>query len=189
MRSAGTREQSDWESICTVNMNEWITKKPLEWEKYLNKEVKVTADEKNAYQGWVFTVDPVSGSIVLVNFVDTGKVSVVTIMGHAIQTVELIREGENNTTEKLSALFMPVAAKVYSNEELGQRKSSLKSWLEKNRIPVTEQGDQHTVLCVAGVLTVSPPYNPEDCNSSNEIILSRVQSLINCNPDAYHKTD
>ncbi|XP_038660353.1 gem-associated protein 6 isoform X3 [Scyliorhinus canicula] len=170
-------------------MNEWITKKPLEWEKYLNKEVKVTADEKNAYQGWVFTVDPVSGSIVLVNFVDTGKVSVVTIMGHAIQTVELIREGENNTTEKLSALFMPVAAKVYSNEELGQRKSSLKSWLEKNRIPVTEQGDQHTVLCVAGVLTVSPPYNPEDCNSSNEIILSRVQSLINCNPDAYHKTD
>ncbi|XP_067845386.1 gem-associated protein 6 [Heptranchias perlo] len=172
-----------------MNMNEWNTKKPLEWEKYLNKEVKVTADEKNAYQGWVFTVDPVSGSIVLVNFVDAGKVSVVTIMGHAIQTVELINEGENNTTERLSALFMPVAARVYSNEELEQRKSSLKSWLEKNRIPVTEQGDQRKVLCVAGVLTVSPPYNPEDCNSSNEIILSRVQSLINCNPDADHKND
>ncbi|GCC31189.1 hypothetical protein chiPu_0009646, partial [Chiloscyllium punctatum] len=128
-------------------------------------------------------------SIVLVNFVDTGKVSVVTIMGHAVQTVELMSEGENITKEKLSALFMPVAAKIYSNEELEQRKSSLKSWLEKNRIPVTEQGDQNKLLCVAGVLTVSPPYNPEDCNSSNEIILSRVQSLIKCNPNADQKTD
>ncbi|XP_051867692.1 gem-associated protein 6 [Pristis pectinata] len=170
-------------------MNEWKAKKPLEWENYLNKEVKVTADEKNTYQGWVFTVDPVSGSIVLVNFIDAGKVSVATVMGHAIQAVELINEGESNTTEKLSALFMPTGTRTYSNEELEQRKSRLKSWLEKNRIPVTEQGDQNKMLCVAGVLTVSPPYNPEDCNSSNEIILSRVQSLINCNPEAGHKNE
>ncbi|XP_059842397.1 gem-associated protein 6 [Hemitrygon akajei] len=170
-------------------MNEWKTKKPLEWEKYLNKEVKVTADEKNTYQGWVFTVDPVSGSVVLVNFVDAEKVSVATVMGHAIQAVELISEGESNTTERLSALFMPVGSRAYSNEELEQRKLRLKSWLEKNRIPVTEQGDQNKTLCVAGVLTVSPPYNAEDCNSSNEIILSRVQSLINCNPEAGDKNE
>ncbi|XP_069788056.1 gem-associated protein 6 [Narcine bancroftii] len=170
-------------------MTEWKAKQPLEWDKFLNKEVKVTADEKNTYQGWVFTVDPVTGSIVLVNFIDAGKVSVVTVMGHAIQAVELINEGESNITEKLSALFMPAATRTYSNEELEQRKSRLKSWLEKNRIPVSEQGDQNKMLCVAGVLTVSPPYNLEDCNSSNEIILSRVQSLISCNPESIHKNE
>ncbi|XP_032881668.1 gem-associated protein 6 [Amblyraja radiata] len=170
-------------------MNEWKENKPLDWEKYLNKEVKVTADEKNTYQGWVFTVDPVSGSIVLVNFVAAGKVSVVTVMGHAIQAVELINEGETNTTEKLSSLFMPAPSRTYSSEELQHRKCRLKSWLEKNLIPVREQGEESHLLCVAGVLTVSPPYNAEDCNSSNEIILSRVQSLINCNPEAAHKNE
>ncbi|NP_001279815.1 gem-associated protein 6 [Callorhinchus milii] len=167
-------------------MNEWITKKPLEWQEYVSKEVKVTADEKNTFQGWVFTVDPVSASIVLVNFLDAGKVSVVTVMGHAIQSVEVMNEDGNHTAERLSALFKPANARSYSKDELEQRKSSLKSWLEKNLIPVTEQGSQRDVLCVAGVLTISPPYCPEDCNSSNEIILSRVQSLIKCNPTCEH---
>lgn len=34
------------------------------------------------------------------------------------------------------------------------------------------------LFVVAGVLTIDPPYGPENCNSSNEITLSRVQDLI-----------
>lgn len=81
-------------------------------------------------------------------------------------------------TEKLAHLFMPEESQTYSQEELEKKKNSLKSWLEKNHIPVKEQGDSQTTLCVAGVLTIYPPYRPEDCNSANEIILSRIQGLI-----------
>ncbi|TFK02484.1 neurofilament heavy polypeptide [Platysternon megacephalum] len=159
-------------------MSEWQRKSPLEWQTYVNKEVKVTAAEKHEYKGWVLTIDPVSANVVLVKLVEDGKVCVSVILGHAVQKVEIVNEGDDEMKERLAHLFMPEESKAYGHEELVKRKSSLKTWLETNHIPVTEQGESQRTLCVAGVLTIDPPYGPEDCSSSNEIILSRVQSLI-----------
>ncbi|XP_035261361.1 gem-associated protein 6 [Anguilla anguilla] len=160
-------------------MNEWSKKNPLEWNEYVNKEVKVTADEKHEYQGWVCTVDPVSASIVLVNFQNTGKASIVVVMGHAVREVEILKEGDEEMAKRLSSLFMPEGRQVLSTDELKRKRECLRAWLEKNLIPVTEEGE---TLRVAGVLTVNPPYGSQDCCSSNEIILSRVQSLVESNP-------
>ncbi|XP_037662887.1 gem-associated protein 6 [Choloepus didactylus] len=159
-------------------MNEWMKKSPLEWQDYIYKEVRVAASEKNEYKGWVLTVDPVSANIVLVNFLEDGSMSVTGVMGHAVQTVETMSEGDHNVREKLMHLFMSGDCKAYGLEDLEKRKKSLKTWLEKNHIPITEQGESQRTLCVAGVLTIDPPYGPENCSSSNEIILSRVQDLI-----------
>ncbi|XP_074845304.1 gem-associated protein 6 [Carettochelys insculpta] len=159
-------------------MSEWQRKSPLEWQAYVNKEVKVTAAEKHEYKGWVLTIDPVSANIVLVNLMENRKVCVSVILGHAVRQVEVVTEGDDEMKEQLAHLFLPEVSKAYGHEELEKRKSSLKTWLETNHIPVTEQGESHRTLCVAGVLTIDPPYGPEDCSSSNEIILSRVQSLI-----------
>ncbi|XP_053443703.1 gem-associated protein 6 [Nycticebus coucang] len=159
-------------------MSEWMKKGPLEWQDYIYKEVRVTASEKNEYQGWVLTTDPVSANIVLVNFLEDGSVSITGIMGHAVQTVEAVSEGDHTVREKLMDLFMSGDCKAYSPDDLEKKKSSLKKWLEQNHIPITEEGDLKRTLCVAGVLTIDPPYGPENCSSSNEIILSRVQDLI-----------
>ncbi|XP_058284678.1 gem-associated protein 6 isoform X1 [Hylobates moloch] len=159
-------------------MSEWMKKGPLEWQDYIYKEVRVTASEKKEYKGWVLTTDPVSANIVLVNFLEDGSMSVTGIMGHAVQTVETMNEGDRRVREKLMHLFTSGDCKAYSSEDLEERKNSLKKWLEKNHIPITEQGDSPRTLCVAGVLTIDPPYGPENCSSSNEIILSRVQDLI-----------
>ncbi|XP_076990162.1 gem-associated protein 6 [Tamandua tetradactyla] len=159
-------------------MSEWMKKSPLEWQDYTYKEVRVAASEKNEYKGWVLTVDPVSANIVLVNFLEDGSMSVTGVMGHAVQTIETVSEGDHRVREKLKHLFMSGDCKAYSLEDLEKRKNSLKTWLEKNHIPVSEQGESQRTLCVAGVLTIDPPYGPENCSSSNEIILSRVQDLI-----------
>ncbi|XP_004466065.1 gem-associated protein 6 [Dasypus novemcinctus] len=159
-------------------MSEWMKKSPLEWQDYTYKEVRVTASEKNEYKGWVLATDPVSANIVLVNFLEDGSMSVTGVMGHAVQSVETVNEGDQRVREKLVHLFMTGDCKAYSLEDLEKRKNSLKTWLEKNHIPITEQGDSQRTLCVAGVLTIDPPYGPENCSSSNEIILSRVQDLI-----------
>lgn len=100
------------------------------------------------------------------------------ILGHAVQDVEVLTEADEVMKEKLAHLFVPEESQTYSKEELEKKKNSLKTWLEKNHIPVKEQGESQTTLCVAGMLTIDPPYRPEDCNSSNEIILSRIQGLI-----------
>ncbi|XP_020650447.3 gem-associated protein 6 [Pogona vitticeps] len=159
-------------------MTEWQKKTPLEWLTYMNKEVKVLAAENHQYEGWVLTVDPVSANILLANFLEDGKVSVSVILGHAVQDVEIAAEADDEMKEKLAHLFMPEESQNYNKEELEEKKNSLKNWLEKNHIPVREQGESQSKLCVAGVLTISPPYGPEDCSSSNEIILSRVQGLL-----------
>lgn len=172
-----TRTGGCFRSSQRAAMNEWMKKGPLEWQSYTHKEVRVTASEKE-YKGWVLTTDPVSANIVLVNFLEDGGMSVTGIMGHAVQTVEIVNEGDHRVIEKLMHLFTSGDSKAYSSEDLEKKKNSLKRWLEKNHIPITEQGDSRRTLCVAGVLTIDPPYGPENCSSSNEIILSRVQDLI-----------
>ncbi|NXI46915.1 GEMI6 protein, partial [Galbula dea] len=159
-------------------MNDWQKKSPLDWETYLNKMVNIAAAEKQQYEGWVVTVDPVSASIVLATFLENEKVSISVVMGHAVQEVKILKEGDDEMKQRLSSIFAPEKSKAYSPEELEKRKNDLKTWLETNHIPVTEQSDSGGTLCVAGVLTIDPPYGPEECSSSNEIILSRVQGLI-----------
>ncbi|XP_051471364.1 gem-associated protein 6 [Apus apus] len=159
-------------------MNDWQRKSPLDWEAYVNKMVKVAAVEKQEYEGWVLTVDPVSASIVLATYLENGKVSISVVLGHAVQEVEILKEGDDEMKQRLSRIFAPEESTAYSPEELEERKNSLRTWLETNHIPVTEQGESGRTLCVAGVLTIDPPYSPAECSSSNEIILSRVQGLI-----------
>ncbi|XP_056423425.1 gem-associated protein 6 [Hyla sarda] len=155
----------------------WTDRSPPEWEAYVNKEVTVTADEKNKYQGWVATIDPVSASVVLVNLED--KTSVRIVMGHAVQKVEILKEADEATKQKLINMFnLQESSRTYNKQDLDAKKLNLKSWLQKNNIPVSEQGESMRTLCVAGVLTIDPPYGPENCNSTNEIILSRIQGLI-----------
>ncbi|KAM4042353.1 gem-associated protein 6 isoform 1-T1 [Anomaloglossus baeobatrachus] len=157
----------------------WTEKTPLEWQDYVNKEVTVLADEKNEYQGWVVTIDPVSASVVLVNFEDDQKISVRMVMGHAVQKVEILKESDEVTKQKLLNIFnLKESSSTFKKEDLETKKLNLKGWLQQNNIPVTEQGESMRTLCVAGVLTIDPPYGPENCSSTNEIILSRIQGLI-----------
>ncbi|NWV02047.1 GEMI6 protein, partial [Upupa epops] len=159
-------------------MSNWQRKSSLDWEKYVNKMVKVSAAEKHEYEGWVLTVDPVSASIVLAAFLENKKMSISVVMGHAVQEVQILNDGDEETKQWLSCIFAPEESKAHNSEELEKRKNNLKTWLETNHIPVTEEGELGRTLCVAGVLTIDPPYGPEECSSSNEIILSRVQGLI-----------
>ncbi|KAB5558882.1 hypothetical protein PHYPO_G00022360 [Pangasianodon hypophthalmus] len=162
-----------------AEMGEWCNKLPQEWWKFVNQEVKVTAQDQQQYEGFVFTVDPVSASLVLVTFEEKRSASVRVVLGHAVRDVQLLRAGDEDTERKMRSLFIPTGSQEFSTEELVERKKDLRAWLEKNLIPVTEEED---VLHVANVLTISAPYGPEQCSSSNEIILARVQSLVESKP-------
>ncbi|NXB73127.1 GEMI6 protein, partial [Donacobius atricapilla] len=159
-------------------MNDWQRKSPLEWETYVNKLVKVVAVEKHEYEGWVLTVDPVSATIVLATLPENQKGSISFVMGHAVLEVRILREGDGDTEQRLARILAPEQSQAYSPEELESRKKALKTWLETNHIPVGEQGELGRTLSVAGVLTIEPPYGPEQCSSANEIILARVQGLL-----------
>uniref|UniRef100_A0A9J8D6Z5 Gem nuclear organelle associated protein 6 n=1 Tax=Cyprinus carpio carpio TaxID=630221 RepID=A0A9J8D6Z5_CYPCA len=144
-------------------MLQWRDRSPQHWHELVNHEVCVTNRDQQRFEGRVFTVDPVSASVVLVSVQESERPSVRVILGHAVTDVQILRRG----TEETDA------------EELKSRRESVRLWLEQNRVPVTEDGE---VLRVANALTISAPYRPGDCSSANEIILSRVQSLVESRP-------
>ncbi|XP_056200243.1 gem-associated protein 6 isoform X2 [Falco biarmicus] len=141
-RAAGRaprRRRRGREVLDIGNMNDWQKKTPLDWETYLNKMVKVAAIEKHEYEGWVLTVDPISASIVLATFLENEKVSISVVLGHAVQEVKILKEGDDEMKQRLAGIFAPEESKAYSPAELEKRKNDLKTWLEANHIPVTEQ--------------------------------------------------
>ncbi|KAK9966932.1 hypothetical protein ABG768_004008 [Culter alburnus] len=164
-------------------MLQWSDRSPQQWREFVNQEVCVTARDQQRFEGRVFTVDPVSASVVLVSFLEHECPSVKVILGHAVTDVQILASGTEETERRMKSLFLPDRTQVLSKEELKSRRENLHLWLEKNRVPVTEDGD---VLRVASVLTISAPYGTGDCSCANEIILARVQSLVESIPGTEH---
>lgn len=124
--------------------------------------------------------------MVLVTFQETDRASVRVILGHAVKEVQILRSGSEETERRMKSLILPDTTPSLSPEELQARRENLRLWLERNRFPVTEDGQD---LRVANVLTISAPYRPEDCSCINEIILARVQSLVQNKPHTPTMTD
>uniref|UniRef100_A0A3P8TTR2 Gem-associated protein 6 n=1 Tax=Amphiprion percula TaxID=161767 RepID=A0A3P8TTR2_AMPPE len=156
----------------------WPLLGPLQWIRYTDKQVKVKAGKQEEHRGWMVTVDPVSASVVLVDFSEAGA-SVRVVMGHAVEEVEVLQDADAETVQRLRSAFVLPKRPGLGPQELRTRKGDIRCWLEKNRVPVEEEVDK---LKVAKVLTITAPYGPEDCCSSNQIILDRIQRLIRIKP-------
>ncbi|KAM6940412.1 gem-associated protein 6 [Xenentodon cancila] len=157
----------------------WRHSGPLQWLRFVDAQVKVKVAAGEEHRGWLLSVDPVSASMVLVTFQESGS-SVRVVMGHAVEDVELLQAVDEEIAERLRTFFLSSAAPPLDPQELKTRREAVRKWLQDNLVPVEEEDDE---LRVAGVLTVLAPYRPEDCCSANQIILDRIQRLIRIRPD------
>lgn len=153
---------------------------PAEHVQYVGKRVRVTGLDGGSPEGWVYTVDPVSQSVVLAIMSEDGEsiTHLTVVMGHSVKDIQVLDEDTEKHREQLDRLFRCDLTENVSPEEMLQRMQTLKSWLLKNRLPVTVSKDNADVLDVADVLTIHSPYGPDNCVSTNEIILGRIQGLI-----------
>ncbi|KAF6734239.1 Gem-associated protein 6 [Oryzias melastigma] len=123
--------------------------------------------------------------LVLVNLVEGGA-AVCVVMGHAVEEVELLQEAGGEMTAQLWALFEPSPSSSLDSTQTRRRRAAVCSWLRKNRVPVEEAGEE---VRVAGALTIVAPYRPEDCSSSNQVILDRVQRLLRTQQERTEASD
>nr|KAG5704116.1 hypothetical protein BaRGS_009646 [Batillaria attramentaria] len=151
---------------------------------YVYKQVSVVTEDEEEHVGWVYTIDPVSQTFVLVQFLDDNR-QVLILPGTSVTKVTVLAESADSDgiKEKLDALFRPQTEALFSEEELRGRKQKLKMWLEKNRLPVQVTGSKGEVLTISDALMIQPPYDVNDCHSTNEIILGRIQGLIKNMPE------
>ncbi|XP_060814326.1 gem-associated protein 6-like [Bombus pascuorum] len=141
---------------------------PLLFKSYVGKEVNISTEDNNTISGFVYTVDPVSESIVLLQGCQQNNLKIV--FGHAIKNIEI----SPNQLCELPQLFMNAPTSILRST-VEKRKSAVIKLLQENRFPVKEQND---ILTIENVLSIKPPYEPADCICDNSIILGRIQNLL-----------
>lgn len=154
-----------------------FTRDPEDFMQYLNKQVSVLKEDGKEVTGWVYTIDPVSESFVLLSFTDD-KTQLDIVMGPSVRQVSVLDENSETYKKRIEAMFRPPEVETLSEDELEKRKNVLKSWLLKNRLPVQVAGNNGELLSISDALFIEPPYGVENCRSTNEIILGRIQGLI-----------
>lgn len=160
-----------------------FTRDPADWMKWVDREVQINTEDGEVHIGHVYTVDPVSESIVLITQLDDGleassSLSLKLLIGASVTDVKVISDCAEKVKQKFNQLFRPAENLNLNEEDLNRRKLKLKAWLEKHRLPVTLGGISGQYLTVADAITVQSPYTEDSCISTNEIVLSRIQGLI-----------
>nr|XP_054758552.1 gem-associated protein 6-like [Lytechinus pictus] len=175
-------------SVDVVTGDEFRQMDPIRFKNMVYKRVKICAANEYEHEGWIYTIDPVSLSIILAqceNCSPDGKLPLSVVMGHSITDITVL---DNDTTKHkalLDKLFKDnTQTQSLSAGELANQKEKLKEWLKLHRVPVKECGEDNNSLSISDVLVIEPPYEPDNCLCKNEIILARVQALIRNMGDA-----
>ncbi|XP_001601860.1 gem-associated protein 6 [Nasonia vitripennis] len=156
----------------TNSLHKIYTNDPILFKSYVNEKVTITTEDSNVHTGIVYTVDPVSESVVLMQPVEgEEKMKMKILMRPAIQNIEC----SFDTKVILPEMFVP-PPNHYSQEELLRRKNSVMKLLIENRFPITEDKG---VLCIEETVRIEPPYGPENCICLNSIVLNRIQTILN----------
>jgi len=173
--------------------HEIFKRDPAELMQYVHKRVIITTVDGVMHRGHVYTIDPVSFTFVLLmsknEAVNTDDCLPNTqhaefVLGHSVRSIDILDDDGADHSAHMDLLFKSTSNTSFTEEELSKRRERLHSWLSENRFPVEVKESQPDVVSVGGdVLLIQPPYFPENCLSTNEIILSRVQSLIERMPD------
>uniref|UniRef100_T1IQP5 AD domain-containing protein n=1 Tax=Strigamia maritima TaxID=126957 RepID=T1IQP5_STRMM len=149
---------------------------PTELRKFLYKQVVVDVCNEKQETGWVYTIDPVSGSVILVNFINNRPKDYTIVLGHSVKNISIINDNIDQYKSELDKLCGNQEKLVQTTGELEARKDKIKNWFNKNRIPFEEKSNGD--LSIMDALTLSSPYLHTNCTSANTIVLGKVQGLI-----------
>ncbi|RNA39542.1 gem-associated 6 [Brachionus plicatilis] len=154
--------------------------------KYVEIELKSCPDK---LIGWVFTIDPVSSSYVLVTFDGDEPDQATMVMGEEVKSVKILPSPVQDANlqqlilEKLETLFSDSDQEQLQPtvELITRRRDQLVDWLQKNRLPLkieSAEGSDFPIINILDTVQIRAPYEEKNCESTNEIILDKVRSLI-----------
>ncbi|GMT00766.1 hypothetical protein PENTCL1PPCAC_22940, partial [Pristionchus entomophagus] len=139
------------------------------------------------WEGNVFTIDPVSRSVILIRFEDKleNPLEMLTVMGDSIESIDkctdlppkcrpfsldllswmnsLVGDGDPSQTDS-------------NSDENIKRRQQLVEWLKKNYITVSEKSDGS--LLIFDSVKITAPFRSSDCICDNGIVLERVRNIV-----------
>ncbi|XP_065331796.1 uncharacterized protein LOC135934173 [Cloeon dipterum] len=138
---------------------------------HVGKVVKVTLSNKKSTTGTVCSIDPVSGSIVLLEIVSK-KLQI--LMGHSVVSIEDCSDLDADDVSRV----LPDHNSQRASNNVGI--DSVKNWLLKNRMVCEESGNG--ILIVGGAVSICAPYTEDMCTGDNELVVDRIRELLSKMP-------
>lgn len=142
---------------------------------FLNYKITVTS-HCGLQEGYLVSVDPATLTIVLY---DDIKESLSMILHHGVKSIQKCDQPKKciEFKELCSNFFgkNEKAAKTFTTEELEERRERVLDLLRSNNVPVEDQDD---LLIAAYSVSITPPYTDLDCQSTNAVVLNRIQNMI-----------
>jgi len=173
-------------NVVTVNMSENIhnvfTNDPIKLHSMIHKYLDITTKDGSSHIGWVYTVDPVSESIILVSFDEEKKeAKIILVPGYNVKYINILTtEISPEMANTVDSLFRKKQIN-YSEAELSTRREALSVWLSGNRVPFSVRPDMSIEVLQAAV--IKPPYITESIECLNEVVLDKVIKLLQQMPD------
>jgi gem associated protein 6 len=105
--------------------------------------------------------------------------SIKLVIGNSIKYLKIVKLTSTNArthSQENNGMQVSGASTHQHTEDWKPLKDALKKWFHESRIPVNE--NSYGCLLVLNEIVVGPPYRPENCSGTNEVMLWRVQKLL-----------
>ncbi|UJR13319.1 hypothetical protein I4U23_000337 [Adineta vaga] len=143
----------------------------------INVRVQIECHGQRNYSGRVYTIDPLTQSIVLID--DSSNRVHIVLRPDIIQLKILDR---NSSDQSFKDPFQPTTSiSIQNDESVSTRLDNLRSFLSSKRIPYQEKQEDNqriTLLIQNGLVQINAPYTSETIIGTNEIVLSRIKFLL-----------
>ncbi|PIO64323.1 gemin6 protein [Teladorsagia circumcincta] len=156
---------------------------PLSWIAHPVRVQLVSGGSDQSVDGNLYTVDPVTGSLVLVRFRNEKPCQVSWIPREGYISVSMVEESSPHCqqysvelADMMSNMFGMRNADEVDAGELKERRKRLLSWLRANHVDVKECDDGS--LLIFGAARIQSPFTEDSCYCDNSIILKRLRALV-----------
>ncbi|KAE9418649.1 hypothetical protein Angca_008833, partial [Angiostrongylus cantonensis] len=156
---------------------------PLSWIAHPVRVNLVVGARETSVDGNLYTVDPVTGSLVLVQFQNKDPCKVIWIPCEGYVSAVLLEDPSQHCeqysvelADMMASMFGMRKADDTDISELEKRRDRLLKWLRANHVDVDECDDGS--LLIFSAARIESPFTEESCFCDNAIILKRLRGLV-----------
>nr|CDJ97427.1 gem-associated protein 6-like protein [Haemonchus contortus] len=156
---------------------------PLTWIAHPVRVQLVVGGSDQSVDGNLYTIDPLTGSLVLVRFHNEKPWQVSWIPREGYSSVSMIDEPSPHSqrysvelADMMSNMFGMRQVEEVDANELKERRQKLLSWLRANHVDVKECDDGS--LLIFGAARIQSPFTEDSCYCDNTIVLKRLRALV-----------
>jgi len=135
--------------------------------------------------GGLLAIDPVSDSAIIANDGDDDELNsikeakIVIVPFVDWTTLKVINDSEKTKTKYRKLIQETQWSKEsqdnFSAEELSSRRDKVKDHLSKFGVVSKLEGEN---IVIGDTVIIQPPYSPDCCDATNEIILARIKNIL-----------